>query len=116
LDTEKGIAKQLAAFERKMLGRMFGGIKVNENWRKSFDTEMMLFFRDLDMLSFVRISQLNCIGHVNRKVSKVFNNNPQGRQLIGPPKNRWLNCVHTDINKCKIGKRGQETELTGRSP
>jgi hypothetical protein len=28
------IVKQLATFERKVLRRMFGGIKVNENWRK----------------------------------------------------------------------------------
>jgi hypothetical protein len=68
---------------------------------------MMLLFRDLDILSFVRINQLNWISHVNymdskRKVSKVFSNNPQERQLMGPPKNRWLNCVQTDINKCKI--------------
>ena len=28
------IAKQLATFERKLLRRMSGGIKVNENWRK----------------------------------------------------------------------------------
>jgi hypothetical protein len=34
LDIENGIAKWLAAFERKVLRRMFGGIKVNENWRK----------------------------------------------------------------------------------
>jgi hypothetical protein len=38
---------------------------------------------DLDIISFVRISQLNWIGHVNRmdskrKVSQVFNNNRQG--------------------------------------
>jgi len=50
---------------------------------------------------------LNWIGHVNRidskgKVSKVFSNNPQGKQLMGPPKNIWFNCVQTDINKCKI--------------
>jgi hypothetical protein len=37
-----------------------------------------------------------------RKVSKVFSNNPQGRWLMGPPKNRWLNCVQTGINKYKI--------------
>jgi hypothetical protein len=34
LDIENGIAKWLAAFERKVLRRMFVGIKVNENWRK----------------------------------------------------------------------------------
>ena len=36
-----------------------------------------------DVLSFVRMSQLNCIGHVNRmdskgKVGQAFNNNLQG--------------------------------------
>jgi len=32
-----GIAKLLATFERKVLRRMFGEIKVNENWRKRYD-------------------------------------------------------------------------------
>jgi hypothetical protein len=30
----KDIAKWFAAFERKVLRKMFEGIKVNENWRK----------------------------------------------------------------------------------
>ena len=47
------------------------------------------------------------VGHVNctdsnRKVSKVFNNSPQGNRQRGRPKNRWQKCVKTDINKCKI--------------
>jgi len=62
-----------------------GGIKVNENWRKRYNTELMHLFGHLDILSFVRISQLNWIGHVNKmdskgKVSQVFNSNPQGNQ------------------------------------
>jgi len=37
----------------------------------------------VDILSFVRISWLNWIGHVNRidskrKVSQIYNNNPEG--------------------------------------
>ena len=32
----KDIAKRLAAFERKILRRIFVGIKVNENWRKRY--------------------------------------------------------------------------------
>ena len=51
---------------------------------------------DLDILSFVRISRLNWIGHVNGmdskiKVSQVFNSNAQGRRLRGQ-KNGWWNC------------------------
>jgi len=60
------IVKWLAVFERKVSRRMSGGIKVNESWRKRYDKELMQLFGDLDMLSFVRIRQLNWIGHVNR--------------------------------------------------
>jgi hypothetical protein len=40
----------MAAFERKVLRRMFGGIKVNENWRKQYDDGLMQLFGDFDIL------------------------------------------------------------------
>jgi hypothetical protein len=64
------IAKWLVTFERKVL-RMFGGIEVNRNLRKWYNKKLMYLFGDLDILSFVRISQLNWIGHVNRMDRKV---------------------------------------------
>ena len=58
----------------------------------------MQLFGDLvlDILSFVRISRLYWIGHVNGmdskiKVSQVFKSNAQGRRLREEPKNRWWN-------------------------
>jgi len=85
---------------------MFGGIKVHSNWRKQYNKKINAAAWRLYILSFVRISQLNWIGHLKmdskRKVSKVFNNNPQGSRQRGRPKNRWQKCVKTDINKCKI--------------
>jgi len=67
---------------------MLRGIKTNENCRKPYNKESMQVFGDLDILSFVRISWMNWIGHVNRmnskrRVSEVFNNNPQGGRLRG---------------------------------
>jgi hypothetical protein len=80
-------------------------------------------FGDLDILSLVRVSQWNWIGHVNRmdskgNVSQVFNNNSQGRGLRGLPKSRWWNFVRTGSNKFNIknGKRGKTTQFTGRNP
>jgi hypothetical protein len=75
----KDIIKRLSVFERKVLRRIFGGIKVNENWRRQYNKELMQLFGDLDVLSFVRISWPKWIGHVNRmdskrKVSQIFNN------------------------------------------
>jgi len=51
----------------------------------------MQLFGDFDILSFVRISRLNWIGHVNRmdskrKVSQVFNYNLHRTSLRGRPK------------------------------
>jgi hypothetical protein len=51
----------------------------------------MQLFGDLGILSFVRTRRLNWIGYVSRmdskrKVSQVFNNNPQGSRLRGRPK------------------------------
>jgi hypothetical protein len=63
------IAKRLAAFERKVSRRIFGGIKVNENWRKRYNKELMQLFGNLGILSFVRISRLDW-GHVKRMDSK----------------------------------------------
>ena len=57
-------------FERKILRRMFGGIKVNKNWRKRYNKELLQLFGDLDILSFVRVSRLNWISHVYRMNSK----------------------------------------------
>jgi len=65
-----------------------GGIELNENWRKQYNKESVQLFADLVTFSFVRTHLLNLIGRVNRmgstrKVSQVFNNNPQGSQLRG---------------------------------
>jgi hypothetical protein len=46
----KDIAKGLAVFERKILRRIFGTIKVNENWRKRYNKELKQGFRELDIL------------------------------------------------------------------
>jgi hypothetical protein len=51
-------------------------------WRYHYIEELMQLFVDLDILSFIRISNLKWTGYVKRMnskraVSQVFNNNPQ---------------------------------------
>jgi len=64
-------------------------------------------FGDVDVVLFVRLSQLNWINHVNRmdnkrKLSQVLNSNLQGSLLRGrPATNGWWSCVQMDI-KWKI--------------
>ena len=40
------IAKWLAASEENILRRMFGGIKVNEDWRKQYNKDLIQLFGD----------------------------------------------------------------------
>jgi hypothetical protein len=96
--------------------------EAGENNRRS-NNELLQLFGDLDILSLVRTSGLNWIGHVKRmnntrKASQVLKNNPWGSRLKGRPKNGWLNCVQTDNNKRQITNWGErsKTELTARSP
>jgi hypothetical protein len=49
---------------------MFREIKVNENWRKRYNKELMQLCGGLDIISCVRVSLLNWIGHVNRMDNK----------------------------------------------
>jgi len=68
---------------------------------------------DLDTLLFLRISLLNWVGYVSRmdskrKVSQVFNKNPQGSRLRGRPKtNVGTGYKQIIINaKLQIERRG----------
>ena len=72
----------------------------------------MNLYEDVDIISFIKLSRLRWIGHVNRmdkerKVYNIFYNQPQGTRVRGRPKNRWMDCVLSDIENTKLG--------TGRS-
>jgi len=77
----KDNAKRLAGFRRKVSRRMFGGIEVHENWGRRYDEELLQLFGDLDILSFVRISRLNWIDHVNRMYNKIKASKNKGKAV-----------------------------------
>jgi hypothetical protein len=105
----------LAVFERKILRRIFGAVKINNQWRSRNNNELMQLYDDLDIVSFIRISRLKWIGYVNRmdnkrKVKQVFSTQPQGSRLQDRPKSRWWDCVQADVIKCKIKNWRQEVK------
>jgi hypothetical protein len=95
----------LAISERKIL-RIFGAVKINNQWRSRNNNELMQLYDDW-ILYLTRVGSLKWISLVNRmddkrKVKQVFSTQPQGRRLRGRPKSRWWDCVQADIIKCKI--------------
>ena len=78
----------------------------------------MQLLGDLDLLSFVRISRLIWIGAVNRldtkrKVSQVFNNNPQGSWLRGQPKTDSGTVYKEVLIDAKLKTGGQKQSWLG---
>ena len=51
----------------------------NDSWRRTNNSELVNFYEDVDIISFIRLSRLRWIGDVNRmdkerKVYNIFNN------------------------------------------
>ena len=72
----------------------------------------------LFIISFIRLSRLVWIGHVNRmdkerKVYSIFYNQPQGTQVRGRPKSRWVDCVLSDIKKYNIRNWKEQSRDSG---
>jgi hypothetical protein len=49
--------KWLAIFERKVLRKILGAIKINNCWRRRHNNELMQLYGDLDTVSFIRINR-----------------------------------------------------------
>ena len=99
---------------------MFGRNEVNKNGRERYNKEMMQTFGDLDILSFVRKSRLNCFGHVNRmdskKITVKYLTITSGKSINNAKTYGVTVYKYILINaKLKTGKKGQETELIERS-
>ena len=41
--------KQLAVFERKLLCKILGAVKINDIWRRRYNAELMALYEDLDL-------------------------------------------------------------------
>ena len=103
-------------FERKVLWRILGAVKIDTRRRRN-NSELMNLYEDLDIISFIRIIRLRWIGHVNRmdkerKVYNIFYNQIQGTRVRGRPKNLWMDCVLSDIKNAKLqtGRSSQRIE------
>ena len=95
----KDITKRLAAFERKVLKRMTGRIKVNEDGRMRCNKEVMQLFGDLDTLPSMRIISRISVNRMERKrkVSQLSNKQSSGKSTKRTTNRRRWNCVQTDI-------------------
>ena len=98
----------LLVFERRILRSIFGGIKVDNNWRRRFNHELYQLYNEPDIVKYIKINRLRWLGHVQRMEEervplKLLNTNPDGNRRPGRPKTRWQDAVDSDLKTLKVG-------------
>lgn len=98
----------LLVFERRILRSIFGGVKVNDIWRRRFNHELYQLYNEPDIVKYIKINRLRWLGHVQRMEEervplKVLNTNPDGNRKPGRPKTRWKDAIESDLKALKVG-------------
>ena len=97
----------LDVFERKVLRKIFGAKKENEQWRKLYNHEIKELYHQPSISNYLRAQRLLWIGHVlrmeeDRVPRKCFQSTPDGTRPRGWPKARYNDLISTDVKKFKI--------------
>jgi hypothetical protein len=58
--------KMLMTWERKILGKIYGPTKENEQWRIKTNEELMTKYKAPDIENVIKIRRLEWLGHVVR--------------------------------------------------
>src|ERR1700743_885388 len=56
----------LLVFERRILRTIFGGIQIENNWRRRFNHELYELYAEPDIVKYIKINRLRWFGHVLR--------------------------------------------------
>ena len=54
-----------------------------------------------------------CIGWIRKGRYSTYSTISQGTRVRGRPKNQWMDCVSSDIKKCKIRKWKEQSKDRG---
>jgi hypothetical protein len=99
--------RQLACFERKILRKIFGPVKMDNIWRIRYNHELKALYGEPDIVQFIKIGKLRWAGHVSRMdeervPSRLLNAIPEGRRTQGGQRKRWSDSVNRDARTLGI--------------
>jgi len=111
------IEKILTTWERKILRKIFGPTKENEQWRIKKNEELRTKYISQDIVTVIKIRRFEWLRHVSRmnetrSVKKIFEGKLEGRRDRGRPRLRWINDVEDDLRK--LGVKRWRTKALNR--
>jgi hypothetical protein len=97
-------------FENRVLRRIFGPKRDEaiEEWRKLHNEELHNLYSSPDIIRQIKSRRMRWAGRVarmgeERKVYKVFVENPEGKRPLGIPRLRWEDGIRMELGEIGLG-------------
>lgn len=93
---------KLLVWERKILRRIYGGRKVEGEWKRRTNKELQELYKGPTIVQYIKQQRIRWLGHIqrldnNRMTKKVLQTSSIGTKAKGRPRSRWKNEVLQDL-------------------
>ncbi|XP_062137632.1 uncharacterized protein LOC133846936 [Drosophila sulfurigaster albostrigata] len=96
-------------FERKILRKIFGPVRIGDDFRIRMNHELYELYDDVDVVRRITIQRLRWLRHVVRMEARV----DYGRRRRGRPNLRWKDQVEQDLNLLGISNWRRRAKSRG---
>ena len=99
---------KLAAFERKILRRIYGPVCEMGRWRIRYNSELYKIFNEPDIVKEIKARRIQWLGHLYRTEDQhptrmLTFNTIYGSRRVGRPPMRWMQSVEDDLLRSGMG-------------
>lgn len=107
--------QQLRRWERKILRKIYGPVKEQNNWRIRSNLELEQVYKEPNIVTSIKIRRLEWVGHLirmedERMAKMIFTGTLEGKRDRGRPRLRWLDCIEEDLRKVGIRRWRKRAE------
>lgn len=93
---------RLETWERKILRKIYRGVKENGIWRRRTNNELKDIFKEIDIITAITQNRLRWLGHIIRMSENdltkiIYNTEIAGKNRKGRPRKTWWQNVEEDI-------------------
>lgn len=106
----------LCTFERKIIRRIFGGINIDDEWRR-YNKELYQLYNSHDIVAYIRVQRFRWVGHIQRAPEdyppkQIVNGRIEGSRLLGRAKLRcsWARRWNRRDQTQKYGYRQEDLD------
>jgi len=113
--TTKSDEKRLLLFERRILRKIYGSKRNEENiYERRTNEELRAIFKEPNIVGILKSRRISWAGHVWRAEGQTVHDvtmwKPNKKRPIGRPRQRWTNRVKEDLKLLDIREGEQLAE------